>query len=158
MYIQKNGGVSLIEIVIAISIIALISVVVILNLSKFRDERTLDNMTQDVISVLNKAKSDTISSLNSNSYGVHFQTDKVVYFVGTTYNSSDAGNIVTNLDSSVTIPVSGGINLNGGGSDVTFTRLTGDTTKYGTIIIRLTSDATRQKTVTISQTGVISSN
>lgn len=158
MYILKNKGISIIEILAVISIIAILLVIVLPNLSNFRNERTLTNTTQDIISVLNKAKSDTTSSLNSNSYGVHFETDRVVYFIGTTYNGADAGNIVTSIDSSVTIPLSGGINLNGGGSDVMFTRLTGDTTNYGTIVVRLTSDATRQKTITVSKTGAVSSN
>ena len=155
---STTEGISIIEILVVISIIVILAIIILPNLSRFRNERTLSNTTQDIISLLNKARSDTISSFNSNSYGVHFETDKIVYFAGTTYNSSDSNNSIINLDSSVTIPVSGGINLNGGGGDVIFTRLTGDTAGYGTIVVRLSSDATRQITITINKTGAISSN
>ncbi len=158
MYILKNKGITVIEIIIVISIIVALSAIILPSLSSFRRERSLDNATQDIISMLNKARNDTVSSLNSMAYGVHFESDKVTYFQGPTFNSIASSNVVLLLDPSVNIPSTGGINLGGGGSDVIFTRLTGDTVNYGTIILQLTSDATRQKTITISKTGAISSN
>ena len=103
------------------------------------------------------------SSLNLASTVSGLLTDNTEYLTSTvtgliTFNNNDATNNVITLDSNITIPASGGINLNGAGSDVIFTRLTGDTTAYGTIIVRLASDATSQKTITINQTGSISSN
>jgi hypothetical protein len=83
-------------------------------------------------------------------------------FIGSSFAEPNSTNQEITLNSAVTIPVSGGITLDGGGSNVTFTRITGDdrgyVTGYGTIIIRLTSDATRQKTITISRTGAVSVN
>lgn len=158
MYILKNKGVTIFELLIAISIIAIIVAIVVPSLSSFRNSRTLASTTQDIVSLLNNARNNTIASLNSTNYSVHFETGRYVYFTGSTFNNGDATNIVTTLDSSVIIPASGGINLNGAGSDVIFARLSGETTDYGTIIVRLSSDATRQKTITISKTGSISSN
>ncbi len=155
---HNNKGVTVLEILVVITIIAIITAVVLPSLSKFRKEQTLNNSTSDIISLLNKARNDTISSLNSTSYGVHFETSRAVYFVGSVFDTNASTNSVVLIDGSASIPASGGISLNGGGSDVLFTRLTGQTTNYGTIIIRLTSDATRQKTITISKTGAISSN
>lgn len=154
----KNKGISIIEILVVITIIGILTAIVVLNLSTFRNERSLSNTTSDIISLLNNARNNTISSLNSSAYGIHFETDRVIYFTGSTFNSSDSANIEIDLNPSVNIPSSGGINLSGGGSDVIFTRLTGDTVNYGTIIIRLTSDATRQKVITINKTGSVSSN
>ncbi len=160
MYMKtiKNKGISIMEILMVISIIGIMTIVVVPNLSKFRNEQNLNNATQDVISLLNKARSNTISSLNSINYSVHFESSRVVYFVGSVFNNGDATNYSIDFDSSVNIPAIGGISLNGGGSDVIFARISGETANYGTIIIRLTSDVTRQKTITISKTGSVSSN
>lgn len=154
---NKNRGISLIEILVSISIIAILSVIVALNLSKFHNQQVIKNTTADVVSLLNKARNDTISSKNSNTYGIHFQSNIVTLFTGTSYNVSSSNEII-NFDSTVTIPSIGGITLNGGGSDIVFQRITGDTVNNGTIIIQLSSDATQQKIITISSLGIISVN
>lgn len=151
-------GITVLELIIVISIIAVLSAIIFLNLSKFRSEQSLQGTTSDIISLLNKARTDTISSKNSTNYGVHFETNRAVLFTGSSFTEPNVTNEQINLDSSVLIPVSGGINLNGGGSDVIFTRISGDTANYGTIIVRLSSDATRQVTITINKTGIVSSN
>ena len=153
----KNKGISLIEILIVVGLIAIISTIAVLNLSNFHNQQILINTTEDVVSLLNEARNDTISSKNSNTYGIHFQTDRAILFAGASFTSNPSNKQI-NLDSAVIIPISGGINLNGGGSDIVFDRITGETTKYGTIIIRLVSKATSQKVVTISKIGVIGSN
>jgi Tfp pilus assembly protein FimT len=158
MKVFNNKGITIIEILMVISTIVILTIIIVPNLSKFRNEQTLNNTVSDIVSLLNKARNDTISSLNSNNYSVHFESGRVVYFNGSVFNNGDGTNSSTTLDSSVTIPSSGGINLNGGGSDVIFTRISGDTSNYGTIIVRLTSDGTRQKTITINKTGSVSSN
>lgn len=158
MNYTKNKGMTLLELLIVIAIIIVLSVIVTPSLSKFKAERSLVNTAEDIVSVLNKARNDTIGSLGGNQYGVHLDTNKFTYFIAPTYINGTSTNIVTTLDDSITIPSSGGINLNGGGSDIIFTRITGDTSNYGTIVLQLSSDATRQKTITINKTGVISSN
>ncbi len=158
MLIQKNKGITILEIIISITIMAIIIVAIVLNLSQFRNEQSLQNSTSDVISLLNEARTNTIASKNSTYYSVHFETNRAVLFTGGTFTEPNSTNKQIDITGSVLIPVSGGINLNGGGSNITFTRISGDTQNYGTIIIRLTSDATRQKTITINKTGVASSN
>jgi len=153
---KTNNGITIIEILIAIAVISIISSIVVLNLSKFRNEQALKNTTIDIVSLLNKAKQNTLSSINSNSYGVHFETDKITLFVAPTYSSGTNTNEVSIFSTTVKIPTSGGINV-GGGSDVIFERLTGETIG-GTIIVQQKSNVSRQKTITISKTGIISSN
>ena len=158
MNFTKNRGISLLEILIVISILVIIAYIVGLNLFNFRREQSLQNMTSDIISLLNEARINTISSKNSTNYGVHFETNRAVLFTGGTFAEPNATNKQIDLDSSVSIPVSGGINLNGGGSDIIFTRISGDTQNYGTIVVQLISNSSRQKTITINKTGVASSN
>jgi type II secretory pathway pseudopilin PulG len=163
MYIKSNKGITIVEILIVVSIMVILLAVILPSLLKFRREQALKNAVADVVSLLNKAKSDADSLTVSTDYSVHFETGKAVYYIGSVYNSSTSTNKEVTLDTSVvSIPASGGISLNGGGSEVTFTRLTGDSrgyvSGYGTIIIRLVSDATRQITITISKTGTVSIN
>jgi prepilin-type N-terminal cleavage/methylation domain-containing protein len=154
----KNKGISLIEILIAVSIIAIISAIAVPNLSKFHNQQALQNTTEDVVSLLNEARNNTISSKNSNTYGVHLETDRAILFTGTTFNSNDSSNVPVIFDTATIIPATGGISLNGGGSDIVFNRITGDTANYGTIIIELISDNTQQKIINISKIGIIDSN
>ncbi len=158
MKILKNKGMSVLELLMAIAILAIVVSFIILNLSKFRSEQALQNTTSDIISLVNEARTKTISSVNSTTYGVHFEASRAVLFAGSSFTEPNSNNKQVDINSAVSIPVSGGINLNGGGSDVIFTRISGDTTNYGTIIVRLVSDATRQKTITINKTGIVSSN
>lgn len=157
-YILQQKGSTLVEVLVIIVIIGILVAIVTPSLSRFRGAQALRNTTDDIVSLLNKARTDTLSSYNSSQYSVHIESTRAVYFVGTTFTDGLSTNQQVTFDSSVTIPASGGINLNGGGSNISFTRLTGDTTAYGTIVIQLASDATTSKTVTISQTGLVSTN
>lgn len=139
-------------------ILIVIALIVMPSLINFQREQSLKNTTENIISLLNKAKSDSSSSLNSSNYGVHFTSNSATYFVGSVFNSNDPNNNKIDFESGVAILPSGGINLNGGGSDVVFPRLTGDTIGYGTIVIYLTSVPARQKTITINKTGSINSD
>ena len=153
----QNKGISFVEIIVIISIISLICAFAIPNLSQFHKQQTLNNAVEDTVSLINEARNNTISSKNSNTYGIHFESSKVTLFAGSSYNISSANEEI-DFDSSVAIPSTGGINLNGGGSDVVFDRISGDTSKYGTIIIQLVSDTTKQKIISISKIGIISTN
>lgn len=154
--INKNKGFTLIEILIVIAILGIISSIVLLNLSQFRNEQLLKNTTLDVVSLLSKARQDTLSSVNSTNYGVHFDSNQAVLFTGSVYSSNNVTNEPVVFSSKVNISIPSGLNI-GGGSDVIFERLTGETIG-GTIKLQLTSDATRQKIITVGKTGSVSSN
>lgn len=153
---NKNKGISLIEILGVISIMTIISAIVIINLSSFKRDQVLKNTAIDIVSMLNKAKQNTLSSINSNNYGVHFETNKITLFIAPTYTQGTSTNEVINFSGIVQIPTFGGINV-GGGNDVIFERLTGETIG-GTIVIQETSNTSKRKTITIGKSGIISSN
>lgn len=154
--INKNKGFTLIEILMVIAILGIISSIVLLNLSQFRNEQLLKNTTLDVVSLLSKARQNTLSSVNSTNYGVHFDSNKAVLFTGSLYSSNNATNEPIVFSSKVIVPIPSGLNI-GGGSDVIFERLTGETVG-GTIKIQLTSDSTKQKIITVGKIGNASSN
>ncbi len=149
-------GFTLLEVIIIIIIIGIISSIILVSLSSFKNEQILKNTSIDVVSLLNKARQNTLSSINSKNYGVHFETNKMVLFGGQSYSQLDISNEIVIFSPAILIPSLNGLNI-GGGSDVIFDRLTGETIG-GTIILQLSSDNTKMKIITISKTGIISSN
>ncbi len=133
-FFQK--GITAVETLIVISIIVLIIGIVIPRFADMRNAQILQNSTLDVYNALNKARSNTLAGLNSQSYGVHFSTNQVIIFQGTTYDSSSASNEIINLDSRSSIST---ISLSGGGSDIYFNRIYGKPNKTATLTISVGS-------------------
>ena len=156
MYKFTKGN-SLIEVVIAMAIITIILIITVPKLNDFRDNQTLKNTTADVVSLINEAKTNTLSSKNGSVHGVHFETDRMVLFEGGTYDSSSVNNKKVLFDPLVTLPWSN-IVINGNGNEIIFDRLTGNTNNYGTITLELSGDSTIKKVITVSALGIISSN
>lgn len=153
--VSFSRGFTLVELLITIAIILILAGLVVSNIGTFVQGQALNNGVDETIALINEARSRTLAGENGDEYGVHLQSDKAVLFVGPTYSSSASTNKVVTLDSSIVI---GSISLGGGGSDVLFDRITGDTNNYGTYIVKKSSTTTGQKTITISKTGLVSTN
>ncbi len=149
---RNEQGFSLIEIIIVVALITMLSWGGIKVFRGMRDTQVLNKVTNDVESVLNEARSQTLSALNSSVYGVHLEADKITLFKGDIFSSSDTSNEETVLDSSIGLM---DISLAGGGSDVVFSRLVGDTDNDGTVTVYLISDSSKYRVITIRSTGVI---
>ena len=145
-------GINLIEVLIVIAIISVLVVVIIPKLNIFRTLQSLQNSTTDVFSVINTARTNTMSSLDSKQYGVHFANNQVIIFEGTTYSAGAGSNVITNISAPSSIST---ISLTGGVTDVYFSRIYGAPNVNGTIILSADSYT---KTITISPTGHISVN
>ena len=150
---NKNKGITIFEVLIGIVIMISITSVVFYSLLNFRDEQALRNTEVEIVSMLNKARQNTLSSKNSTNYSVHFDSDKITLFSGSVYSDVNPSNESVMFNPPVTLAEVNGLNI-GGGSDVIFDRLTGETLG-GTITIELSSDNTKQKTITIMKTGII---
>lgn len=152
---KKQKGFNLIEILLVISIIFIIVSIVSPNLSEFKKQQTLKNTTEDIVSLLNEARNNTIASKNSTNYGVRFWEDKAILFIGTSYIDS-TDNKQIDFDPYVKISEDDGLDLNNSIDEVVFSRLTGDTINYGTIKVELVSDSSRYKIISINNIGIIS--
>lgn len=150
-----NKGISLIEVLIVISIISIIVAIAIPSFSSFKNNQILKNTTEDIISLLSEARNNTISSKNSMNYGVHFEEHRIVLFPGITYTESSSNKEIV-FEDIITIPSQDGIALYGGGDDIIFNRITGDTSNYGTIKIQINNNL--QKIINVNKIGVISLN
>ena len=148
-------GITILEIIIVIAVVAIMAMVAFPQLAKMKQTQILKNSCEDIISASNKAKSETLASLNSYNYGIHFQSDKVIIFRGTTYVSNDSNNETISITSPASIST---ITLSGGGTDFYFNRLSGAPTKSGSVVVSIAGDANLTKTITISATGSLSIN
>ena len=102
------------------------------------------------VDILNLARQRTLASLAASNYGVHFEQGQFILFKGAIYDPLDPDNIFYPLTDSLEISE---IVLNGGGSEVVFNRITGETANTGTVKIQVQDDSSRFKTVEVLSSG-----
>ena len=152
---RGQSGIALVEILVVIAIIVLILLVVLPPFSSIKEGQVLDNAVENVISALNKARTQTLSSLDSSEYGVHFESDQIVTFKGKVFSANDPDNESVEITSPATISdvTLGGVS--GPEGELYFARLSGVPDKSGTVTV---SVAGNSKIITISSTGTVSKN
>lgn len=148
--LKASAGFTLIEIVVAIGMMAIIGATLFIGFGKATESADLKTSAFKVVDALQFARTRTLASLASSQYGVHFEQTQYVLFRGATYNALDPDNIVYPLFSRVEIA---NITLAGGGSNVVFDRITGKTAQNGTLSVRLIADPSKLKTIEISSAG-----
>ena len=153
MKLNYRTGFSLIELIATLSILFVLALIVMNTFVSFKKNEGLTMDTDTIVSVLRQARNQTLTSKNSSNYGVHITSTKVTLFTGSTYSSGNANNQDFVLSSNDTILT---ITLTGGGSDVIFNRLTGETSQNGTVVVSA-SGISGTKTVTIYKTGLVDS-
>ena len=149
----SSRGFSFIEIIVVIAIFSLIATVGLQSFSLFKKNLDLNAATDTAVSLLSQARSKTVAAEEGAQYGVHFESGAMVSFAGTSYIPGAIGNEQFFLPTTVEMAT---IAVSGGGSDVIFEKLTGETTRDGTITFRLKSDTSRVRTVLILATGLAS--
>lgn len=151
MFFLKNKGISLIEIIIAIAILIILISVSTSSFVGIKENQVLKNNTEDILLLLNKARSQTLASLDSSEYGIYFSQSQAILFKGKVYSDGALGNEVINITTPVTIS-----NISLGGTNAFyFNRLSGLPNTSGSITI---SNSNTNKIITISATGIISVN
>lgn len=144
---------TIMELLIVVAVMGMLVLIVLPQFSKMREHQVLKSGVEDILSSIDKARTQTLSSLNSSEYGIHFQSDQIIIFKGTSFTSGAPGNetiniitpaSITNVALGCTPPIP---------CDVYFNRLSGSPSKTGTVTVSSTSFS---KTITISATGVAS--
>ena len=69
---NKNSGFSLVEIIVAMAIGAVLVAGIVVSFSSFRNSKTVDITADQVLSVINEARVKTVSSEDYSRFGVHF--------------------------------------------------------------------------------------
>lgn len=94
----------------------------------------------------------SLSSKGGVVHGVHFESNNVVLFNGSTYSALDPNNIVIPLHSQVGLAP---ISLSSGSTEIYFDQLKGTASATGTVTLFLLASTTQTKTITINSTGII---
>lgn len=152
MTTRSHTGFSLIEVLVVIAIVGVIIGIVTLPFMAFRQQQALQNSTNGLVAVLNDARTKTFAALNNTTYSVYLTSSAAILFTGTVYDSAAATNESYTFES----PVTASWSLQGGGDTISFDRLKGSTSQYGTISLTLLGGATR--TVTINALGTVVRN
>ena len=122
----------------------------------FQKESDLNDSAEEIINILRLAQNRTLASEGASQWGVYFSTStsphQYVLFQGTDYDSRVvSSDEVHKLPKSIEIYE---INL-GGGSEVVFNRVSGETNQSGNIKIRLIGDISKTKTIYIENSGQV---
>lgn len=145
---MNKKGFSLMEILVVIFIMAVLIILGFINYRDFEKKISLSSSASQIISALHLSNERTLSSSGNLVHGVHFASDSYTLFSSSTYDVLDPDNEVFNLPSGIEIS-----EINIGGSDVVFNRLTGATVNSGTVVLRIASNPLETRTVEILPSG-----
>jgi Tfp pilus assembly protein FimT len=148
-------GITITELLIVFAVIGILVSVTLPQFSKMKENQVLKNTVSDVTSIFHSTQSQSLASLDSSEYGVHFQSDRIIVFKGKVFSVDALDNKTINIISPASISnvTLGGIS--GTTGDMYFERLSGSPSKTGTVTI---STPSFSKIVTISTTGAVSIN
>ncbi len=150
-YLLKKGF-SLLEIIIIIGIIGLICSVIVISSARQISYYSLEKTSNSVASLLEKGQNRARNSYNGVKHSVRIESSQAVLFEGTSYSAGAATNEILTYDNNINI---GETSLNGGGSTITFEKVTGTTNQYGSIRFEVINASTSSSTLRIGETGII---
>ena len=141
-----RGGFTLIEMAVVLLILGILVATVFPYFSKIGGNEALDTTVISVMSVLNEARSQAISSKNATTSGVRIFNNKLISFQGS-YGNLNKEYTISNL---VSVSTSTGI-----GTDIIFSNVSGISNTSGTITVRILREPTKTATIKIYNTGAI---
>ncbi len=142
---RNYNAFTLLELMLAITIIAIIAAGVIALDIPAQQRNDLDTARNSIIQTLRSARSKARAVDGDVSWGVSIQPSTFVLFKGASYASRD-----TSYDEATEMPQT---LAPSGLSEIVFAKRTGDPTNTGTIT--LTSKTNEQRTITINAKGMI---
>jgi prepilin-type N-terminal cleavage/methylation domain-containing protein len=147
---MKTKGFTVVELLITFAILGIISSIIIFSFSSQNSSSSLEKDASRVVSILNQARSLTLSSKENASYGVHFEEGEVILFKDS-YVEGNSENITTSLNSLIMIS---GVSLSGGVEELVYERFSGEVDATGTVTLSLIEDPTQTKVINIHETGL----
>lgn len=150
-----NKGFTIVEILVVLVIMIIIGGIVLTSFSGLNNAEALNTDTDTVLSMIERARTRSVSSENSIEYGIHFASTTVVLYVGKTYTAGSSTSETKNISSKVKVK---SINLTGGAYDLYFNRLSGKPSATGTVVFSMFNNASTTKTITIYNTGISDSH
>jgi prepilin-type N-terminal cleavage/methylation domain-containing protein len=143
-------GFTAVEILVVIGVLGVLTASIALSLSSFRNVTALRSTTEDVWLTLRGARNATLSSKDDSVYGVRIESTRAIQFKGTTYVAGATTNVTTTFPTGVVASAT----FANGANQVTFTRLTGEPSATGTILLTdQRSSAT--SSIHVLQSGIV---
>ena len=155
----KVNGFTLIEILLVISLFAITSSLLLVNITRPKGIADLQS-TEDLIYATVKEAQSLAMAGSTGDYGVHFELDRFTLFEGSTYSPGDPNNLETTLNTNLTIE---SISLpSGGGNDVVFSQISGEVQDlslggFGSFLLK-ESNTSETKTFTLTSLGALDVN
>ncbi|MBI4992268.1 MAG: prepilin-type N-terminal cleavage/methylation domain-containing protein [Candidatus Harrisonbacteria bacterium] len=150
VHTKKQNGFTVVEVLIAIAVVSVLASLSVAYFNSFLARNELQNESLKVVDSLRRARGQSMARQEDSQWGVHFESNKYVLFKGSSYSAADSYNEEITLPDVLTIST---INLNGGGSDVVFNKITGETLNFGTTTIQ--NDLNESKNIVINSYGTI---
>lgn len=157
MNTKQTQGVTVFEVLAAIAIFGLVTLISIASYQVWRAKVQISNARQELVSALTQAQQYAMASAEENNWGIHLDEDQYVLFNGSFYNESDPDNRVTTLRGALISDPENSFDDGAGGrtADVVFTKFTGTTYNTGTIAIISDGSSSVSQTIVISATGAV---
>jgi prepilin-type N-terminal cleavage/methylation domain-containing protein len=147
---MNSRAFSLAEIIVVTAIIAVLAVIGVSAFMSARQSAAMNAVSDGIVSVFEQARANALSGKGGTSYGVRFSASSYTFFTGSSYNASDATNIVHQVASGYTLSNS----MSASSGVVVFARLTGVPSVTGTVTITQTSPA-KTRIITIGSQGTL---
>ena len=151
---QKRGFI-FIELVVIIGILVMLAAIALPAFRFFQKESDLNNSADQIINALRLTQNKTLASEGDSQWGLYFSVTtsphQYTLFQGANYASRQASfDEIHKLPKSVEIYE---INLESGGAETVFERVSGITQQFGTITLRLKTDNAKTAIVYIENSG-----
>lgn len=147
---NKKKGITIIETLIAITILLAIGTVSVSSFLNWRNAKNIEVGTDTVLSVLKEAKSLTVNGKGGDVYGVYLGvSDQVILFKGASYNPAF-------VVSTTSLPANIIISTSTLGNSVLFQKFSGNANGNGIIIVKDNSNASNTRTINIEASGSLS--
>ena len=157
-FLKKQGGFTLVELVVVMAIFSILSTVITVNLLGVKHQASLNTSVTTLVSDLKNQQlkamlGDTEGAAENNSYGIYFEPSRYIQFQGSSYNAGDPNNFIVDLDSSLEFK-----NIIFPSSSIVFSKGSGEISGFidGSNTLTLSNTATpEEKTLVLNRYGVI---
>ncbi len=151
---KRVRGFTLVELIIAISVFAILAVVGFISIFNYKQIQQIDLVTQEIIAVLRNSQNRSISQESGSRWGVYFENSSSVDFYELFMGTSYAGGTVyarSVLPSGVQFEIPAA----GSNSSIVFSPITGLPANSAIIKISLVGSPTTSSTININSNGEI---
>ncbi|PIR06883.1 MAG: hypothetical protein COV55_02140 [Candidatus Komeilibacteria bacterium CG11_big_fil_rev_8_21_14_0_20_36_20] len=155
---MKNQlGLTILEIILVLFIAGIIATLSAVSYHRWQQQVQLNNNLDELNSALARAQQLATAAADNNVWGIHLDNDRYMMFQGYSYNENDPHNILWVLKGTEILhPTSTFADGTGGfGSNVIFSKFTGQTANTGTITLMTVSDHNITKTIIVDPSGQI---